>query len=212
VEPSGLSGDEVAALKSRLYSSPIAERRTAAANVEGTTSIPKPSPKPIVERDPESAAPTPAAIPVDLGAEAPVWLDLKRVSAQPTGLSDTMLLIHLEGGRRSRINLDKVQAVAVAEVAGIADVPVVVIDLLMDFRSDEDTPLRVVRMRADEFDPLALMPEEADSSGALQAFLSKLMEHTHAVPLPDPEAALGLVVPHFDSLDAYEQQVLQVRH
>ena len=108
--------------------------------------------------------------------------------------------------------LDKVQGVAVAEVAGIADVPVVVIDLLMDFRSDEDTPLRVVRLRADEFDPLALMPEEADSSGALQAFLSKLMEHTHAVPLPDPEAALGLVVPHFDSLDAYEQQVLQVRH
>jgi hypothetical protein len=82
---------------------------------------------------------------------------------------------------------------------------------LMNVRNDDDTPLRIARLRTDEFDPLALMPEESDSGSALQVFLGKLMEYTHAIPLPDPEAALGLVVPRFDSLDAYEQQVLQIR-
>jgi hypothetical protein len=210
-EQSPLSGDEVSALKRRLSSASRAERNTESADVDVTTSAPKSSQEPVVERAPEPAASTSAPIPIEMAAEAPVFMDFKRIAAQPTELSETELSIHLEGGRRSRINLDKVQAVAVAEIDGMADVPVVIVDLLMNSRGDDDTPLRVVRLRDDEFDPLALMPEESDSSAALQAFLSKLMEHTHAIPLPDPEAALGLVVPHFDSLDAYEQQVLQVR-
>jgi hypothetical protein len=81
----------------------------------------------------------------------------------------------------------------------------------MNVRSDDETPLRIARLRCDEFDPLTLIPDEPDSTAALQAFLARLLEYTHAIPLPDPDAALGLVVPRFESLEAYEQQVLQVR-
>lgn len=188
--PSSLSGDEITVLKTRLSSSPMTEPAKISA-------------------DTETARPAP--IPIDVGAEAPVFVDLKCVTAEPTELTETMLFVQLEGDRRSGIQLDKVQAVAVAEVEGMAEVPVVLVDLLMNIRNDDDTPLRIARLRSDEFDALALMPEEPDSNTALQAFLGKLMEFTRAIPLPDPEAALGLVVPHFDSLDAYEQQVLQVR-
>jgi len=187
---SSMSGDEITALKTRLSSSPTIEPAKISA-------------------DAETARPAP--IPIDVGAEAPVFVDLKCVTAEPTELTEAMLFVQLEGDRRSGIHLDKVQAVAVAEVEGMAEVPVVLVDLLMNIRNDDDTPLRIARLRSDEFDALALMPEEPDSNAALQAFLSKLMEFTRAIPLPDPEAALGLVVPHFDSLDAYEQQVLQVR-
>lgn len=213
-DPSALSGDEVSALNKRLFSSSTSSRRTteqtaesadapAAPNAQEATRAPRVAPEP--------ARTEPTQIPIDLGAEAPVFVDLKCVPAQPTGLSETMLFVETEGGRRSGIKLDKVQAVAVVEVERITDVPVVIVDLLMNVRNDDDTPLRIARLRTDEFDPLALMPEEADSGAALQVFLGRLMEYTHAIPLPDPEAALGLVVPRFDSLDAYEQQVLQVR-
>jgi hypothetical protein len=175
------------------------------------TRVPEPSHEPHVERDPEPTAARPAQIPIDLAVEAPVFVNLKCVPAQPTGLNETMLFVELEGGRRSGIKLDKVQAVAVVEIDGMADGPVLLLDLLMNVRSDDETPLRIARLRGDEFDPLTLMPDEPDSDAALRAFLGKLMEYTHAIPLPDPEAALGLVVPRFDSLEAYEHQVLQVR-
>ena len=81
---------------------------------------------------------------------------------------------------------------------------------MINVRSDDETPLRIARLRCDEFDPLTLIPDESDSTVALQAFLARLMEYTHAIPLPDPDAALGLVVPRFESLEVYEQQVLQV--
>ena len=215
-ESAGLSGDEVSALNKRLFSSSTASRRTTeqiaeSADAPAAASAPEPTRPPPVVHDPEPAETEPAPIPIDLAAEAPVFVDLKCVPAKPTGLSEKMLFVQTEGGRRSGIKLDNVQAVAVVEVDRITDVPVVIVDLLMNVRNDDDTPLRIARLRTDEFDPLALMPEESDSGAALQVFLGKLMEYTHAIPLPDPEAALGLVVPRFDSLDAYEQQVLQVR-
>lgn len=223
-ESSGLSGDEVSALNKRLFSSSTPSQRTAEQTAEPADApvaprAPEPTRAPRVVHEPEpepDSAPEPAEtepnpIPIDLAAETPVFVDLKCVPAQPTGLSETMLFVQTESGRRSGIKLDKVQAVAVVEVDRITDVPVVIVDLLMNVRSDDDTPLRIARLRTDEFDPLALMPEEPDSGSALQGFLGKLMEYTHAIPLPDPEAALGLVVPRFESLDAYEQQVLQVR-
>ncbi len=215
-ESSGLSGDEVSALNKRLFSSSISDQRATeqtaeSADAPAPPSVLEPTRAPRVVHDPEPEETEPTPIPIDLAAEAPVFVDLKCVPAQPTGLSETMLFVQTESGRRSGIKLEKVQAVAVVEVDRITDVPVVIVDLLMNVRNDDETPLRIARLRTDEFDPLALMPDESDSGAALQVFLGKLMEYTHAIPLPDPEAALGLVVPRFDSLDAYEQQVLQVR-
>jgi hypothetical protein len=212
-ESSGLSGDEVSALNKRLFSSSTSSRRTTEQTAERADAPAAPSaPEPTrPSRVVHDAEPEPTPIPIDLAAEAPVFVDIKCVPAKPTGLSEEMLFVQTEGGRRSGIKLDKVQAVAVVEVDRITDVPVVIVDLMMNVRNDDDTPLRIARLRADEFDPLALMPEETDSGAALQVFLGKLMEYTHAIPLPDPEAALGLVVPRFDSLDAYEEQVLQIR-
>lgn len=206
-----LSGDEVTALKKRLVSSSTIERTSNSADTQATASAPTTSQPLRVERDPEPVAARLSSIPIDLAVEALVFVDLKCVLAKPTGLDDTMLFVEHEGGRRSGIKVEKVQAIAVVEVDGLAEGPVVLIDLLMNVRSDDETPVRIVRLRGDEFDPLTLMPDESDSSTAFQAFLARLMEYTHAIALPDPKAALGLVVPHFDSLEAYEQQVLQVR-
>jgi hypothetical protein len=175
---------------------------------------PQPDPDPAFDpdlpTDPGLVA-QPAPIPVDPSVEAPLFPDLKRMPAQPSGLEETALLIQVAGSRRARIELDQVQAIAVGEVGGLADEPVVVIDLLMDVREVDGAPLRLVRLRGDEFDPRQLMPDAPDAGAALQAFLGTLMERTRAMPLPDPEAALGLIVPRFDTLDEYEQQVLQVR-
>jgi len=152
----------------------------------------------------------PAEIPIDTSVEAPLYSDLKRMPARPTGLEDEALLIEV-GERKARIELGLVQAIAVGEVSGLAAEPVVIIDLLMDASDNGGSPRRLVRLRSDEFDPLELAPGETDAGEALRWVLATLMERTRAIPLPDPDAALGLMVPSFDSLDAYEQQVLQVQ-
>ncbi|MBW2696301.1 MAG: hypothetical protein JRE70_07495 [Deltaproteobacteria bacterium] len=176
-----------------------------------------PQPEPLGEpEDVAVAVATPetrvaAEIPIDPSVEAPLFPDLKRMPARPTALQTDALLIEVAGQRRARIEFALVQAIAVGEVSGLAAEPVVIIDLLMDAGDNGGAPRRLVRLRSDEFDPLELVPAETDAGEALRSLLTTLMERTHAIPLPDPEAALGLIVPSFDSLDAYEQQVLQVQ-
>ncbi len=101
-----------------------------------------------------------------------------------------------------------VEAVSVAEVSGLADEPVVVIDLVLNWNRMLDEPLRVVRLRADRFEPSALVPGWSVGGGALSAFLGELLEKTRAVPLPDPESALGVRLEPFASLAEYQRRVL----
>jgi hypothetical protein len=54
-------------------------------------------------------------------------------------------------------------------------------------------------MRSDAFDALALKPDEADEIEAFRAFLADLLTRSNAIPLPD-----------FESLEAYQREVLQV--
>jgi len=204
-----LSGKEVAALNGDLPASRAKRPVENLPDVSGDSVPAKPSQAGTADRVPVAAVDAP--IPIDMNAEAPVFMDIKLMSARPTGLDETNLSLLLEGERRSRMRLDLVQAIAVGEVCGLADAPVVIIDLLMNQRSGDDSALRLVRMRADQFDPTRLIPDEADSGAALREFLNRLLDYSHAVPLPDPEAALGLAIPQFDSLEAYEQQVLQVQ-
>jgi len=52
--------------------------------------------------------------------------------------------------------------------------------------------------------------QRAVSEPGLCEILGGILERSHAVPLPDPDAALGIAVPSFDSLEAYERATLSV--
>ena len=126
--------------------------------------------------------------------------------AVPIQFGQDALELRLPGGRESRVGWREIQALAVAEVAGMAPEPVTLIDCVLNWRRRDDEPLRVVRMRLDAFEPKCLVEDAGED--ALETFLAELLERTHAVPLPDPESALGLRRACFESLEAYEREVL----
>ncbi len=105
-------------------------------------------------------------------------------------------------------NYPDIEAVCVVEVAGLAAKPVAVIDLVLNWSRQGAEPLRVVRVRGDAIDGAELVPGPCVAGGELASFLGEVLLRSRAVPLPDPESALGLQLTTFESLDRYEREIL----
>jgi hypothetical protein len=153
-----------------------------------------------------------AAVEAALEAEAPVarFGDIKVTEGMPTGFLDDGVALQLPGGRKARLDYTKIEAVAVAEVGGLAQGPVVVVDAVLNWSEQGDRTLNAVRLRSDGFDPRMIMAAAADPAEAFRSFLSELLERTRAIPLPDPDSALGVSVRAFESVEAYQREVLLV--
>jgi hypothetical protein len=141
--------------------------------------------------------------------DAPAKDDVRVTEVKPVELAEKgLLVLELADERRARVDYRAIEAVAVAHVAGLAGDPVLVIDLALRSSPRHATRRRLLRMRADAFDPNALAPARARDGQALCSFLAELLERTRAVPLPDPESALGVRPRHFASLADYEHEIL----
>ncbi len=152
----------------------------------------------------------PAPASVERRAEhVPAKDDVQVTEVKPVELAEQgLLVLELADERRARIDYRAIEAVAVAHVAGLATDPVLVIDLALRSSPRHATGRRLLRMRADAFDPNSLAPSRAPDGQALCSFLAELLERTRAVPLPDPESALGVRPRHFPSLADYEREIL----
>lgn len=142
--------------------------------------------------------------------ELALFADVKAVTAMPLSLDADRLVFAMPDGRQTAVELERIEAIAVAEVGGLADTPVVIVDLALDWRTGGDGPLRTVRLRSDALNTAALAPGVDDPGDALRSVLTTLMERTRAIPLPDPDAALGLMIPAYTDIGAYEREVLQI--
>jgi hypothetical protein len=136
--------------------------------------------------------------------------DIKVTEAMPTKLREEAVGLQLLAGRKVAIEYAKIEAVAVAEVRGLADHPVVVIDLVLNWGEQGDSTLRVVRLRSDGFDPRMVIAAPDDPDEALRSFLSELLARSGAVPLPDSDGARGANLRAFDDLEAYQREILLV--
>jgi len=187
-EPDALSEAEVAAAASRLpRSSPAA---AAPAHEEGPSGAEEP---PVAA---DGAAPAARA-----GAARVLAARLEAVTEQGVRLL-------FPGDRRSAVGFEQVEAVAVAEVEGVAPWAVPVVDLVLNWSRRRQEPLRVVRLRGDELEADAVAGGE-HTGGPLRALLARVLESSRAVPLPDPESALGLQLARFETPEAYEASVLR---
>jgi hypothetical protein len=140
----------------------------------------------------------------------PRFSGLKVLEASPVAIDDGALDLVQPGGKRARLPLARIQAIAVAAVRGMGPKPVLVIDLAANWLSLDDETLRIVRLRSDRFDPTALFPEAGGSLAAMRMLLEAMLGRSAAVPLPAREAALGRPFAHFDDLASYERAVLEV--
>jgi hypothetical protein len=116
----------------------------------------------------------------------------------------------LEGAAVARLPYADIEAVSVAEVAG-ADAPGgILIDLISNWSQRGVSPLVVTRLRLDELDLAALVQSTHALGSALTTLMGDIMERSRAVPLPDPESALGMRIARFESLADYEREALRV--
>jgi hypothetical protein len=98
----------------------------------------------------------------------------------------------------------------VAAVSDVAAKPVIIVDLVLNWKAAKHETLRVIRLRGDQFDPRRLVAEQSSPIDALRAFVKKLLERSSAIALPDAEAALGRPFASFDELVIYQRAVLIV--
>jgi len=158
------------------------------------------APEPAVEEPPADEAPK---------REAPPRRPLRVVPAVPLGLDATHLSLDVEGRGRSRLALDRIDAVAVAGIGGLSTTgkAVLLLDLCLNWRGDG--ALQIVRMRSDAFDPRTLVEAERSPLKALRAFAAQLVAQSRAAALPgdaDPEAPFKI----FSDLARYQREVLSV--
>jgi hypothetical protein len=141
---------------------------------------------------------------------APALRGLRVMEAAPVRLQDGVLEIEAADGGKRRLALDRVGAVAVAAVRGLAPKSVLIVDLALNWVPDQpDAPLKLVRLRSDRFDPRRLAPDAEAPLDALRSLVRQLLEQTGATPLPDRDTAVGRPgFARFDELARYERDVL----
>jgi membrane associated rhomboid family serine protease len=152
-----------------------------------------------------AAAPRPAAIEIETSQRV-----LDAVLAVPLELAGEGVEIQTSQGQKKLVRYERIEAVAVAAVHGIAAKPVILVDLVLNWMTPKNETLRVIRMRGDQFDPRRLLAGQTSPTEALRAFVKTLLDRSNAIALPDPEAALGRPFVSFEELPIYQRAVLLV--
>jgi len=132
---------------------------------------------------------------------------VKLMEASPLSLAEDAVELSTSSGRHARAEYAKIQAIGVAEVAGLAAEPVVVIDLVLNWSASDGEPLLIVRLRSDRFETSG---DAAADARTLRSFVARLVSRSGALPLPGPEAVEGDPFRYYDNLDSYQREVLQV--
>jgi membrane associated rhomboid family serine protease len=134
---------------------------------------------------------------------------LRVKEAVPLELDEQAIWLEVEGKGRTRLPLSRVDAVAAVGVHGLSRKAVILIDLALDWTADGESPLRVLRLRSDRYDPRTLVGGAAAPLEAVGQFVSTLIRRARALPLPDPSSARGQPFKIFRDLAGYEEQVLR---
>lgn len=139
-------------------------------------------------------------------AEAPTGPSIKRGTL--IGIEDDALVV--QGAPNGRLPYDDIQAVAVAKIVGLEDQPVTVIDLILNWTRRKDEPLEIVRLRLNDLDLESLVTRKHALGSDFAALMSDIMERTSAIPLPDPESALGTRIICYKNPELYERVGLRI--
>jgi hypothetical protein len=200
----------VAAPPSAPVAPPPLPQAPAAAPSAQAPPTPPPLASPAPTLDARPAEPSADDVALNTAAQEPTFQEIKVVEGSPIALGADQIDLAQPDGRRGRVPFSQIQAVAVGAVHGLSAKPVILIDLVVNWNSAGDGPLRAVRLRSDRFDARRLAPEAGGPMDAIRALLAALLDGSGALPLPDPESGRGRPVRIFPDLATYERSVLKV--
>jgi membrane associated rhomboid family serine protease len=151
---------------------------------------------------------TAAATPIDIDLDERTLTALEAVPLQCD--DDGVHVSVTKSGAKKLVPYQNIDAVAVAGIQGLGPKPVIVVDLVLNWMTTAKEQLRVVRLRADQFDPRTLTPGVDSPADALRRFLARVIAAAGATPLPDAPSAQGRPFATFPSLEDYQRTVLLV--
>ena len=123
-----------------------------------------------------------------------IWLDMEMTGREPD---------------RGRI-LEIAVVITDPQLNTVAEGPVILVDLVLNWMTPKNETLRVIRMRGDQFDPRRVLAEQSSPTEALRVFVKTVLDRSHAIALPDPEDALGQPFSSFEEIAIYQRAVLLV--
>lgn len=139
---------------------------------------------------------------------------LRRLAVQewmPLAIEASALLLRDVQGQKQRILVSNVQAVTFAAVRGLSEKPIVLIDIVLNWRAEKTEPLQVLRLRSDQFNAKVLRPSEASPLQALHKAMTDLVQNANATPLPSAEICKAAAPKVYASLAQYHEEVLHAR-
>jgi membrane associated rhomboid family serine protease len=156
-----------------------------------------------------------AAEPADSVRPAPIDLEissreLRAVRALPSELDDDGIVVEIEGGKKRKIPFERIEAVSVVAVNGLGEKFVIVVDLVLNWMSEPSEPLKVIRLRGDQFDPRQFAIGQDSPLDAMRSFTTRLLGRSNATALPDARSVQGTPFASFADLSSYHRTVLAV--
>lgn len=138
----------------------------------------------------------------------PADRSIKATPATPVSFKEDKLALSVEGAGERVLTLNRIKAIAAAEITPLDELPYLLIDLFLSDPKSSISDVPSIRLFNSRFDPSQFFPDIQESREALKAFISKLLESSGAVPYPDKESVLLSPPRSFRSLDEYEDSIL----
>ena len=185
---------------------PSADGMAATATPSSTGIFDQPTT--FVGSDASAAMPDPSAQPDTTPVQS--LRSIKALDAVPLEATAEWIEIDADGRGKSKLPYARIQAIAIAAVAGLGPRPVLVLDCVLNWMADAGEPMKSIRFRSDRFDPQRYVPSAASPLAALTAWLRDLESLSGATCLPTRQALEGSFE-RFASLEDYEREVLLAR-
>ena len=86
----------------------------------------------------------------------------------------------------------------------------IVVDLVLNWLSEPSEPLKVIRLRGDQFDPRQFATGQGSPLDAMRSFTTRLLKRSNATALPDAQSVQGTPFASFTDLSSYHRTVLAI--
>ena len=126
------------------------------------------------------------------------------VEAVPSELNPEGLVIEADGGVKKRVPYERIDGISAAAIEGFGEGAVIVIDLTLNWFESDQT-LRLIRLRANRFDPCSLLGSDRAPLDAIRQLIERLLQKTGSNPLPDLQSARGLPFASFRNLVSFDR-------
>jgi len=133
---------------------------------------------------------------------------IRATRATPLRINEKKLALNLEGAGEKVLTLDRIKAIAAAEIISLDDFPYMVFDLFLDDPKSGASTVRSIRLFSSSFNPREFFPDIQDSREALKSFISHLLESSGAAAYPDKESVMLSLPRSFHSIEEYEESIL----